>query len=241
MSYNSATIGVIMDGLGELCGLVTRAADNAPALDQLQERLCAGFSQFKTPEYILISALSKMLHDKDPWAVIHQRHVAQIGNAIARVMKLPDQQAENVETAALLQDIGLICIAPETAGAAASRRGEDPPAMKKHPVYSFEILKRIACVPDAVRRAVLEHHERMDGSGYPNGLAGENIGTEARILGIADTVDIRVTGIAQDPAVGVDVALAEIGRNKGILYDPDVADAVATVFRENKIVYPHLL
>jgi len=103
--------------------------------------------------------------------------------------------------------------------------------IKTHPQVGYEIIKNID-FPAQVAQTILQHHERMDGSGYPNGLKGKEIILEARILGVADVVEAMSSHRPYRPALGIDKALQEISENRGILYDPEVVDACLKVFQK---------
>ncbi|GAI55853.1 unnamed protein product, partial [marine sediment metagenome] len=108
--------------------------------------------------------------------------------------------------------------------------------IKTHPLVGYNILKQIE-FPWPVAEIVLQHHERMNGSGYPHGLSGEEILPEARILGIADVVEAMASHRPYRPALGIDKALEEISQNKGVLYDPQVVDACVKLFRKKRFQF----
>ncbi|NHM26010.1 HD domain-containing protein [Desulfofundulus sp. TPOSR] len=142
---------------------------------------------------------------------------------------------EGLRLAALLHDIGKMAIPAEIL--TAPRRLTEPELqlIRLHPVLGFEVLKGIE-FPWPVSQAMLQHHERMDGSGYPNGLRGEAIIPEARILGVADVVESMASHRPYRAALGMEAALEEISRNSGVLYDPQVVEACLAVCRNNPVV-----
>ncbi|MBI2907022.1 MAG: GAF domain-containing protein [Chloroflexi bacterium] len=161
---------------------------------------------------------------RDPYTAAHQENVSQIARAIAGEMKLAEEQAEGVRIAGLLHDIGKTCIPSEILARPGKLSPEEMGLIKTHPQLGYDILKRID-FPWPVAPAILQHHERLDGSGYPAGLWGNATLLEARILGVADVVEAMSSHRPYRPALGIDSALREIAEKKGILYDSAVADA----------------
>ncbi len=178
-----------------------------------------------------IFTLAKIVEMKDPYTAGHQRHVAQLSEIIAKEMRLSKKQIETLKTAALLHDIGKINIPSEILTKPTKLLPIEFSLIKEHPLNGYEILKNIE-FPGPVRKIVLQHHERMDGSGYPNGLKGNEIMLEARILAVADVVEAMSSHRPYRPALGIDKALEEIEKNKGILYDQKVANVCVRLFKE---------
>ncbi len=178
-----------------------------------------------------INALVLAMEMRDPYTAGHQRKVLTLGCAIAREMGLSYEKIEGVRLAGLIHDIGKLAVPAEILTKPTRLLDAEMNLIKSHPGVGHEILKTIEfSLP--VARIVFQHHERMDGSGYQLGLAGEDILIEARILGVADTVEAMGSHRPYRPALGMDKALGEIGQNRGILYDPDVADACIRLFRD---------
>ncbi len=146
-------------------------------------------------------------------------------------MKLSKKRIEALKTAALLHDIGKINIPSEILTKPTKLFPIELSLIKEHPLNSYEILKNIE-FPGPVKEIVLQHHERMDSSGYPNGLKGNEIMLEARILAVADVVEAMSSHRPYRPALGIDKALEEIEKNKGILYDQKVANVCVRLFKE---------
>ncbi len=133
--------------------------------------------------------------------------------------------------AAILHDIGKISVPAEILTKPGRLDEIEMNMLRTHPQVGYDILEKID-FPWPLAKVILQHHERMDGSGYPAGLSGEKILLEARILGVADVVEAMSSHRPYRPALGVDKALEEISQNKGILYDPEVTDACLKLFKE---------
>jgi putative nucleotidyltransferase with HDIG domain len=183
---------------------------------------------------ILSSTIQAMAHTvevRDPYTAGHQRRVTDLARAIGTEMGLSADQVDAIRTAGAIHDIGKISVPAEILSKPGKLTEIEFGMIKSHPQVGYQILKDID-FPWDVARMVLQHHERTDGSGYPQGVKGENILLEARIIGLADVVEAMASHRPYRPALGIDEALEEILRNRGILYDPEVADACFKTFRE---------
>lgn len=170
-----------------------------------------------------IRSMARMVEIRDPYTAGHQQRVAQLACAIAEKMGMAPSVIEGVRIAGILHDVGKIRI-PVSILSRTGRLLEAEFAMIKiHPEVSFDILKNIP-FPWPVAQMVLQHHERLDGSGYPQGLSGDEILLEAKILAVADVTEAKSSFRPYRPARGIEAALTEIAKHKGKLYD---ADAVA--------------
>lgn len=178
-----------------------------------------------------IQAIASTVEMRDPYTAGHQRRVANLARAIATEMGLSKEQVEGIRMAGVIHDLGKISVPAEILTKPARLTQIEFNLVKAHPQVGYDILKRIE-FPWPIAQTVLQHHERMDGSGYPAGLSGEEILMEARILGLADVVEAMCSHRPYWPALGVDKALEEISRKKGVLYDPNVVDACLKVFTE---------
>ena len=177
------------------------------------------------------TALASAVEKRDPYTSGHQQRVAQIACAIAQEIGLPQEQVEGIRVAGILHDIGKIYLPLEILSKP-NKLGElEFEMVKTHPQVGYEILQGIN-FPWPVAQIVLQHHERMDGSGYPAGLSGEDIIPEARILAVADVVEAMASHRPYRPALGIDQALEEISRNKGTLYDPQVVEGCVRLIAE---------
>jgi HD-GYP domain-containing protein (c-di-GMP phosphodiesterase class II) len=151
-------------------------------------------------------------------------------------MSLPKDKVEGLYIAGIIHDIGKINIPTEILSKPGRLSEIELSLIKTHPQVGSDILKEME-LPGEVSSIVLQHHERMDGSGYPAGLSGENIILEARILSVADVVEAMASHRPYRPALGLDKALEEINKNRGILYDPEVVDACLKLFKEKRFKF----
>lgn len=179
-----------------------------------------------------ISALAFTVEKRDPYTAGHQERVTKLAEAIAREMELSSDQILGVKTAAMIHDIGKICVPAEILSKPSKLTSYEFNIIKAHPEVGYDILKEIE-FPWPVSSIVLQHHERLDGSGYPNGLKGEEILIEAHILIVADVVEAMASHRPYRPALGIERALDEIIDNRGILYNQNVADACISLFMEH--------
>ncbi|PKN69932.1 MAG: hypothetical protein CVU54_07840 [Deltaproteobacteria bacterium HGW-Deltaproteobacteria-12] len=179
-----------------------------------------------------VKAITVTVETRDPYTAGHQRIVSDLSRAIATEMKLPADQIEGIRMAAAIHDLGKISVPAEILSKPTKLTNIEFSLIKNHSQSGYDILKDID-FPWPVARIVLEHHERMNGSGYPNGLTGDNILLESRILAVADVVEAMASHRPYRPGLGIDVALNEIEKNKGIFYDSTVVDACLKLFREN--------
>jgi len=178
-----------------------------------------------------INAMSKIVEMRDPYTSGHQTRVADLSVAIARELKLPEDHVMYLYIAALIHDIGKIYIPSDILSKPGKLRDIEWELIKIHAQGSYDILKNVD-FPWPVDRIAWQHHERLNGSGYPQGLKGDQILLEAKILAVADVVEAMSSHRPYRAALGVDQALDEITNNKGVLYDPDVVDACLRLFKE---------
>jgi putative two-component system response regulator len=179
----------------------------------------------------IVHALASAVEMKDPYTAGHQRRVTQLACAIAKEMGLSEKQIEGLRIAAAIHDIGKINVPAEILRKPNALTDLEYALVKTHSQVGHDVLKEIE-FPWPVAQIVLQHHERMDGSGYPQGLSGDNIILEARILGVADVVEAMVSHRPYRATLGICEALGEISQNKGILYDPEVVNACSKLFTE---------
>jgi HD-GYP domain-containing protein (c-di-GMP phosphodiesterase class II) len=178
-----------------------------------------------------INAMAVTVETRDPYTAGHQRRVADLARAIAMEMNMERNQIDGVRMASMIHDIGKISIPSEILTKPTQLTALEFGLIKTHPQSGYNILKDIE-FPWPIARIVLEHHERLNGSGYPNGLKGEQLLLESRIIAIADVVEAISSNRPYRPAHGIEVALDEITKNKGTLYDPELVDACLRLFRE---------
>jgi uncharacterized membrane protein len=179
-----------------------------------------------------VNAVTVIGEKRDPYTAGHQRRVTELARAIAGQMNLPQKQIEGLNVAGQLHDIGKISVPSDILNKPGRLSEGEMIVIQGHPQVSYDILKTID-FPWPVARIAYQHHERMDGSGYPQGLKGDDILLEARILSVADVVEAMASHRPYRPALGIDRALEEIAKNRGTLYDGDVVDACLKLFNEN--------
>lgn len=184
-----------------------------------------------------VTAIAATIEARDPYTAGHQRRVANLATAIARELQLPAEQIEGLKLAGVVHDIGKIRVPAEILCKPGRLDELEFNLIKRHSLTGYEILKSIK-FPWPLAEIVLQHHERLDGRGYPQGLKGEEILLEARILAVADVVESMVSHRPYRAGLGVDTALAEISRNKDVLYDARVVNACLALFQEQAYHLP---
>jgi len=184
----------------------------------------------------VIYALTMTVEYRDPYTAGHQQRVSDLASAIAKEMGFPKDKIAGIRMAGALHDIGKIAIPVEILSKPGRLSKTEFELIKNHSQVGYDILKSIK-FPWPIAQIVLQHHERMDGSGYPQGLSGKDILLEARILGVADVVEAMASYRPYRPAIGIDKALEEISINRGKLYDIKVVDACLRVFKENRFKF----
>lgn len=178
-----------------------------------------------------VAVLAAIVEMRDPYTAGHQRRVAEVAVAIANVMQLTQAQIEGIHLAGVVHDIGKIQVPAEILVKPGSLSDLEYMLIKAHSQNGYDLLKTVD-YPWPIAQIVLQHHERLDGSGYPQGLKGDEILLEARIISVADVVESMTSHRPYRPSLGIDAALEEIERNRGIRYDPAVVDACSKLFRE---------
>jgi PAS domain S-box-containing protein/putative nucleotidyltransferase with HDIG domain len=179
----------------------------------------------------IINAMAVTVEMRDLYTAGHQRRVAKLACAVAREMGLPEERVEGLRVAGLLHDLGKIYIPAEILSKPSKLSEPETAMMKTHPKVSYEILNGIE-FPWPVAKIVLQHHELLDGTGYPAGLRGNEIIQEARILVVADVVESMATFRPYRPSLGLERALQQVSQNRGILYDAEAVDACLAVFEK---------
>ncbi len=185
----------------------------------------------------IVNGLVLAVEKRDPYTAGHQRRVSLLANAIAAKMGLEKNRADGLRIAAIVHDIGKINVPAEILSKPGKLSNAEFELIRIHPQAGFEILSTIN-FPWPVAKIVLQHHEKVDGSGYPNGLKGDEIYLEARIIAVADLVEAFVSHRPYRPALGIDYALKEINLQKGILFDKDVVEACLELFNNNEFSFP---
>ncbi len=180
-----------------------------------------------------IKAISSMVEMRDPYTAGHELRVAELAVAIAMEMGLSDEQIHGLYLAAEVHDLGKIRIPSELLSMPRKLNDIEYTLVQSHSQDGHDILRDID-FPWPIAQMILQHHERMDGSGYPQGLKGEAILLEARIIGVADVVEAMSSHRPYRPGLGIDMALTEITNGRGVIYDSNVADACLGLFASGK-------
>ncbi len=171
----------------------------------------------------VVQALSLSIEARDPYTAGHQRRVAELAGTIAEKMGLSEDRVAGIRMAGVIHDLGKIAVPAEILSKPSKLLDQEFSLIKMHPQVGYNILKEIR-FPWPIADTIYQHHERMNGSGYPCGLMGEDIILEARIMAVADVVEAIASHRPYRPALGVDTAIREISNNIGILYDKGVAN-----------------
>ncbi len=180
-----------------------------------------------------IETIAKILEYKDPYTAGHQRRVSYLSLAIARKMKLSEDQQQCIFFAGYLHDIGKLLISSEILSKPGKLTEGEFAVIKEHVVSGHELTKNIE-LPWSICDIILQHHERMNGCGYPNGLKGKALFLESRILAVADVIEAMTSHRPYRPGFGIDIALEEVKSNSGTLYDKDVSKAAIELFEQDK-------
>lgn len=186
-----------------------------------------------------ISSLSNVIEARDPFTAGHQRRVTDLACEIAKELNLEPSEIDGLRLACLIHDIGKISIPAEILTKPTALNPLEIAILRGHAQAGYDILKPLN-FPWPVAKFVLQHHERLDGSGYPNALKGDEITLQARIIAVADTVEAMASDRPYRPSVGLSVALHEIETNRDKLYDAKVVDACLRLFNDLGYKFPKL-
>ena len=203
---------------------------------RMEEKLKETLAKLREAFDATIQALALTVERRDPYTAGHQRRVADLARAIADEMALAREQVDAICLAAVIHDIGKISVPAEILSKPGRLSPVEFELIKMHPRVGYDILSKIE-FPGPVAEVVLQHHERMGGSGYPRSLAGDEILLEARSLAVADVVEAMVSHRPYRPMLNIEKALEEISRNRGTLYDPLVVDACLRLFKEKGFTF----
>jgi len=184
----------------------------------------------------IIRAMSLTIESRDPYTSGHQHRVALLATAMAEEMGLPKDRTEGIRLAGMIHDLGKIAVPAEVLSKPTHLADFEFSLIKTHPEVGYDILKEIE-FPWPVAQIVRQHHERMDGSGYPLAISGEEILLEARIISVADVVEAMASHRPYRPAVGLDKALDEVTGNAGTLYDQEAVEACLKLFRKKEFSF----
>ncbi|MFP4034893.1 MAG: HD domain-containing phosphohydrolase [Desulfovermiculus sp.] len=187
----------------------------------------------------VVLAIANTLEFRDPYTAGHQRNVGELARALAQELGSSEDQSEGIYLAGLIHDLGKIAVPAEILSKPSALSDIEMSLIKTHPQVGYDILKDIT-FPWPIADIVLQHHERRDGSGYPQGLAGQDILFDAQVLAVADVVEAMSSHRPYRPGWGLDKALQEVEASKGILFDSRIVDACLRLFREKGYVLDSL-
>jgi putative two-component system response regulator len=195
------------------------------------EELRASLNDLQKAMQGIVHAMVLTIESRDPYTAGHQQRVTQLASALAQEMGLSEKEVEGVKMASLIHDIGKISIPAEILSKPGKLTEIEFSLVKTHAQAGYEILKDIE-FSWPIAQIVRQHHERLDGSGYPLGLKDKKILLEAKLIGVADVVEAMASHRPYRPGLGIEKALEEISQKKGILYSPEVADICIKLFTE---------
>jgi putative two-component system response regulator len=184
----------------------------------------------------IVRAIAHTVETRDPYTAGHQRRVAELAGAIAAEVGFAADQVEAVRVAALIHDLGKISVPAEILSKPSRLTANEFNLIKEHPQVGYDILKDIE-FPWDIATMIYQHHEKLDGSGYPLGVAGDQILAESRVITVADVVEAMASHRPYRPGLGVSVALDEINKNRGKLYDPEMVGACTALFHSDRFSF----
>lgn len=184
----------------------------------------------------IVDVLTKMIVARDPYTYQHQRRVADLSVAIAKELELPPDLIEGLKLIALIHDIGKVSVPLEILTKPTALEPYEVELLRSHVRTGYQVVKDVDS-KWPIAEGILQHHERLDGSGYPNGIRGDAIILEARIIAVADTVEAMGTNRPYRKSLGLEAALSEIEAGKGLLFDAAVVDACLRLFREKRYAF----
>ena len=220
-----------IDKEGKVSGVISLGKD-ITAQRRSEEELKQSYQRLKKTMDAAIDTMSRIIEAKDPYTSDHQHRVCQLAVPLARELGLSSDKVEGIRIASLIHDIGKIGLPTEILSKPSKLTDIEFSLIKGHSQIGYDILKSID-FSYPIAQIVLQHHEKINGSGYPRGLKGNEILLEAKIICVADVVEAMSSFRPYRPALGIEKALEEITQNKGILYDSEVVDICLKLFKEN--------
>ncbi|MCX7966628.1 MAG: PAS domain-containing protein [Syntrophorhabdaceae bacterium] len=221
----------LLIGVAKDLGFAIYSIEQEKKRIEAEQQLKESYNRLRRIIGSVIDVISLAVESRDPYTAGHQKRVANLARYIAQEMGLSPEQIESVRMAGTIHDLGKIAIPAEILSTPRKLTPVEFELVKQHPGNGYEILKNIDYLK-TVAEIVYQHHEKLDGSGYPRGLKGDEILIEARILSVADVVEAIASHRPYRPALGIDTALNEIEKNAGMLYDKDVVYACLKLFKE---------
>jgi PAS domain S-box-containing protein len=201
-----------------------------------EQEILAGAERLRRALEETVAAMGTVVEMRDPYTAGHERRVTELAVAMAHKLTLEEKLVKALRLASDVHDIGKIAVPAEILSKPGRLSATEFEIIKTHPQVGYDILKSIE-FESPIALTVLAHHERLDGSGYPLGLSGSDIGIESRVLAVADVVEAMASHRPYRQALGIDAALEEVRRARGVLYDPDAVDACVAVIKEESFVF----
>lgn len=201
--------------------------------NQATEKLKVNLDKFRRAMEGIVQAMSLAVELRDPYTAGHQQRVANLASAIATTMGLPEETIYALRMASSIHDIGKITIPAEILCKPGRLNYLEYELIKNHVIAGYNILKKVE-FPWPLAEIIVQHHERIDGSGYPKGLSGNQIRIEARILAVADVFETISSHRPYRPSLGQGRAMEELNENKGLLYDETVSESCLEVIATQK-------
>jgi len=220
---------------GKITGAITAWRDVTEIMQQKQV-LEMTIEKLKTTTEGITNAMIQVMEIRDPYTVGHQRRVTQLATAVGKKLALSDNEINELRFSAMLHDIGKVSISSELLARPGKLTDLEQQMIRLHPKAGYDILHKID-FPWPLAEITLQHHERWDGSGYPLGLAQQDILLSARIIGIADTIEAMSFSRPYRSVLGTEESLNVIESSAGLLYDPEVAKATLAVFHEDNFQF----
>jgi len=203
----------------------------ADVVDERTAQLRESEKKLKSNLLDSVALLAAVVEMRDPYTAGHQRHVAEISVAIGNALQLSETQIEGLRLAGMVHDVGKIKVPAEILSKPGALSEIEFSLIKAHVQNGYDLLKTVD-YPWPIAQIVFQHHERINGSGYPQALVGDQILLEAKIIAVADIVESMMSHRPYRPALGIDAALKQIEKDKGILFDTEVVNACVKLFRE---------
>ena len=201
-----------------------------------EQEILTGAARLRRALEETVAAMGTVVEMRDPYTAGHERRVTELAVAMARKLTLEEKLVKALRLASDVHDIGKIAVPAEILSKPGRLSATEFEIIKTHPQVGYDILKSIE-FEWPIALTVLAHHERLDGSGYPLGLSGSDIGTESRVVAVADVVEAMASHRPYRQALGIDAALEEVLRSRGVLYDPDCVDACVAVIKEEAFAF----
>jgi HD-GYP domain-containing protein (c-di-GMP phosphodiesterase class II) len=224
---NEALIREITDLRSRMAELEKSDAERT----QTEAAFSKSLAKLKKATGFIIDVIVMVVETRDPYMAGHQKRVTDLARSIAAEMNLSEEIIDGIGMAGLIHDLGKLSIPAEILGQPRQLTDVEYSLVKTHPEIGYQLLKEIDFYRP-VALIVYQHHERINGTGYPQGIKGEDILLEAKILGVADVVEAICRHRPYRAASGIDKALKEISQHSGVLYDPEVVDACTKLFSE---------